>query len=404
MPSSQFRSEYIRYDVHTAAGRAHDLFQRRLEVTRFDAGYFSQLEAALEQAAALNPADPDLAYELAFVLVQYRPTVARLARARGLLATLSADTPPPDARVARLLELVAMMEDNARRNAACFRLGRVNWAINNVCPMVCKGCYNPFTSRQLSLAQALEVVDKLASHGTTALMLSGGDPLLWEPIHTFLAAARVRGLELGLDTTGYGLSEDVARGLRATVSSLGLPLDGSTNQIQRAFRRSVDPDLVGALEDALTTCDRVRFPHVRLHTVVNAHNIDDVAEIARIARRHPCVRQWALFQWWDRRASRRMSATMSVDDDALAAVVARATEAAPGIEVLGYPAKRREMTNLFVQSSGQVLTFGSGPAEEFIIGNILDDDVDALLSSPAVNQSALIRNLVGHGYETASEG
>jgi hypothetical protein len=68
------------------------------------------------------------------------------------------------------------------------------------------------------------------------------------------------------------------------------------------------------------------------------------------------------------------------------------------VEVLGYPARRREMTNFFIQSSGQVVTFGYGSGEEFILGNILDDSVGDLLRSPAVTQEVLIKPLVAHGY------
>ncbi|MFD9053334.1 hypothetical protein [Streptomyces zaomyceticus] len=46
-----------------------------------------------------------------------------------------------------------------------------------------------------------------------------------------------------------------------------------------------------------------------------------------------------------------------------------------------------------VLSSGQVVTFGSGPAEEFIIGDLLLDDVETIASHPILDHQVMDRGV-----------
>lgn len=382
------------------------MFQRRMEPANFHPAYLDRLQATIEDALeTLGPSvametQGALQYQLAYVLIQNRPTSASLARARALAAGISTADADLRASVERLRTIGSAMTEQAAANRPEFAVSRVNWSVNNECPMICRGCYNPFAARQMSVDEAASILVKLRRHGAKGIMVSGGDPLLWSGLADFLRLAADHGFTVGLDTTGYTLDDRRLKELSPLIASMGLPLDGSTDAVQRRFRINSDAQLRSKLLHALDVCERAEFHHVRVHTVVHRENLDDLPEIAHRLSQYSCVKQWALFEWWGRRAPTEMIARLGTDGGIPKEVVDRLQAICPEIEVLAYPAGgRREMANFFIQSSGQVVTFGSGQFEEFILGNLLVDEVEDLVMSPAVRQNALVRDLVGHGFK-----
>ncbi|MBV2156719.1 radical SAM protein [Kitasatospora sp. SUK 42] len=374
------------YDRSLERGSITDAFQRRLEPTNFNPGYLGALTERVEHALSRDPADEAMRWRLAFLLLQNNATAAAVERAGELLtgATL------PQAR--RLAELVAGIRSRIDQPRAGRRVRRVNWSINNRCPMSCQGCYNPFAAEQIDLAQARRIVGKLAVHGTTDLVLAGGDPLLWPPVFDVVDHAVASGLKVGLDTTGYTLTADKLSRLRG-LSSLRLPLDAVTADVQRAFRRSPDGNLLNALLESLALCDAEGFDRVRVHTVASAANLHQLPELAAEVLSHPSVAQWVIFQWWGRRASPATVRRLGVEVEAVRAVVEGIRRDHPGREIHLAESTERELLNWMIQSSGQVVTFGSGPEEEFILGNLLTDEVEEILTHPILDFEAMARGI-----------
>ncbi|MER5641238.1 radical SAM protein [Kitasatospora sp. NPDC002227] len=374
------------YDRSLDRGSIADDFQRRLEPANFNPRYLTALTERLESALRQDPADGTTRWRLAFLLLQNNATAAAVERAEELLtgATL------PQAR--RLAHLVAGIRARADLPRAGRLVRRVNFSINNRCPMSCQGCYNPFAAEQIDLAQAKRIVGKLAAHGTTDLVLAGGDPLLWPPVFDVVDHAMACGLKVGLDTTGYTLDAEKLHRLRG-ISSLRLPLDAVTPEVQRAFRRSPDADLLRALVGSLALCDAEGFDRVRVHTVASAENLHQLPELAAEVFSHPSVAQWVIFQWWGRRASPETVRRLGVEVAQVREVVERLRADFPGREIHLAESSERELLNWMIQSSGQVVTFGSGPEEEFILGNLLTDEVDEILTHPILDFEAMSRGI-----------
>ncbi|MEV7184392.1 radical SAM protein [Kitasatospora sp. NPDC093102] len=374
------------YDRSLERGSTADDFQRRLEPANFNPVYLGALTKRVEQALREDPADETMRWRLAFLLLQNNATAAAVERAGELLtgATL------PQAR--RLAHLVAGIRSRADRSRAGRRVRRVNWSINNRCPMSCQGCYNPFAAEQIDLAQARRIVGKLAAHGTSDLVLAGGDPLLWPPIFDVVDDAVASGLKVGLDTTGYTLTAEKLARLRG-LSSLRLPLDAVTADVQRAFRRSPDTGLLRALLDSLALCDAEGFDRVRVHTVASAENLHQLPALAAEIMSHPSVAQWVVFQWWGRRASPATVRRLGVAVEDVRAVVEGIRRDHPGREIHLAESSERELLNWMIQSSGQVVTFGSGAEEEFILGNLLTDEVEEILTHPILDFEAMSRGI-----------
>lgn len=394
LPDVQMRSDYAVAHLDDPDAAVWSLFERRLESVNLNLPYFQRVLGAIDAARATRDTHR-LATAHALVLLQTQPNSATLMRAERMIYEIR-EVFGTTAEVTRLIQLLAMMQQNLATNDPDYIVRRVNWSISNACPMICKGCYNPFVAGTIGLADAQRIVNKLAKHGTTSVMFTGGDPLLWEHIGELLAYAKGLGLTTGLDTTGHTSKPVELANIAPNVDSFGLPLDGSTEEIVRKFRRGPRSSIVEQVQAVLSELDGLDA-HVRVHTVVHRGNITDLGKVAGVLGEHRSVRQWALYQFWGRRASRRIRDAMDIQTsefmDAVAALPAGT------IEVLPYTAARREMTNFIIQASGQVTTSAGQPGEEFIIGNILTQPMAELVHSPAVSQHLLISNLVGHGYK-----
>lgn len=383
------------YDRSLGPGDVHDMFQRRLEPANYTTRFFDSLTERLEEEVRRAPDDDRLAYKLAFVLLQNRADADAVLRARGLLDRVRADEIARPGDVAHLRDLVESIVARVERPDPDSRYvaRRVNWSINNRCPMACRGCYNPFAEDQIGLPEATVIVDKLVAHGTTDLVLSGGDPLLWPPIFDIIDYAHEAGLNVALDTTGYTLTPESMARLSGSLASIRLPLDGSTPDIQHAFRRSRDRDLVSRFRGSLRLCDDAGFHAVRVHTVVSRPNLTDLDAIAEIVFGHACVQQWLLFQWWGRRASQRLADEMAVPLADVTTAAERLGARYPGKEIYCASTDKRELVNFFIQSSGQVVTLASGYMEEFIVGDMLRDDMADIAASPVLDFAAIHRGL-----------
>lgn len=390
----QLRRDYARYDQLDLAGRAHDLFQRRMEPTNFQPTYFRALAGELtELLGSTDTADDQTRFELAFVLLQNMPDRYAVMRAAGLLAEVDRASVHDEGDVDRLRWLAARLLDKldhaAPTDGVGFVVRKLNWSVNNECPMVCRGCNNPFVSRQLDRAEALTVVDRIVRHGTTHVTLSGGDPLLWEHLMTVIDALHGSGIKIALDTTGYTLDRRVMDRIAGKVALLRLPLDGSTQEIERFFRRSPDRNLQAKLVNSLDLCDEYGFDRVVVHTAVSRGNIDDLANLAEIVAEHPCVHEWVLLQWWARRAPRKLVEEMYVDNDLIEQRVARIRAEHPTLPLFYGSSRNRTMINFFIRCDGWVVTFAEGYCEEFIVGNMLDNEISDIVAAGAVDLTAV---------------
>ncbi|MFF1560939.1 radical SAM protein [Streptomyces sp. NPDC058279] len=374
------------YDRTLAAGSIDDSFQRRLEPDRFNPAYFTALTHRIRKALTKAPDAERLRWQLAFLLLQNNATPAAVEEAGNLL---TANAHPP---ARRLQDLIAGIRARAHTPQTWRRVTRVNWSINNRCPMACQGCYNPFVTEQVTLSQAMAITDKLAAHGVTDLVLAGGDPLLWPPVFDVIHHATTHGIKVALDTTGYTLTADTLERLRP-LASLRLPLDGVTPAVQREFRRNPDRNLVSALKQSLDLCDAADFDKVRVHTVASAANLHELPDIAEEVMSHPSVAQWVIFQWWGRRASPDAVRRLAVSTSHFRAAATHLLTAYPDREVILAEAADRELLNWMIQSSGQVVTFAAGREEEFILGNLLTDSVEDILAHPILDFEAMARGV-----------
>lgn len=135
----------------------------------------------------------------------------------------------------------------------------VVWNITRTCNLRCVHCYADSHARvyegELSLDQCCEVIDDLAAYGASALLLSGGEPLLHPHLPEILERATQRGLKVTISTNGTRITPEwAARFKKWGVAYVGISLDG-IGAVHDAFR-----GVNGAFEAAINgfkCCEQV---------------------------------------------------------------------------------------------------------------------------------------------------
>jgi MoaA/NifB/PqqE/SkfB family radical SAM enzyme len=397
-PVDQMHSTYSAQNSNNVLiDDAHNLFRKRGAFTHFNPRTLDHLTDLLRTALNANPNDVQLLYELAYTLLQNRCDDAGLLEARRLNSQAliglrsnklrQQDTRIPEnlkAKALRLRSIINRAQENVKLLRQQELRGRVNWAVYNRCPMVCSGCYNTFLPDQLTIEQALVGLDKLADAHVEELIISGGDPLLWPDLLRFVRYAYTKGMIIGIDTTGFTLTFDMLQQLGPYVAYIGLPLDGSTPAIQNSFRHG-SKNILGKTLQNLAWCDELNIP-IKINTTVNQHNIDDLIEIGLLISLHTCVNHWSVFQWSSLRATESLRQKMAVPREDFERNVSKLQTYFSDIHVRTRTVEAREFTHFFIQNNGQVVTFGSEPQEEFLLGSILTDDISNMINLPIFNR------------------
>lgn len=126
----------------------------------------------------------------------------------------------------------------------------VVWNITRTCNLRCVHCYADSHAQQypgeLSWEQCCSVIDDLADYGASALLLSGGEPLLHPHLPELLERAAERGLKVTISTNGTRITPEWAARFKACgVAYVGISLDGigsvhdSFRGVEGAFRAAI---------------------------------------------------------------------------------------------------------------------------------------------------------------------
>lgn len=116
----------------------------------------------------------------------------------------------------------------------------VVWNITRTCNLRCVHCYADSHAElypgELNWEQCCAVIDDLAAYGASALLLSGGEPLLHPRLPDILKQATGRGLKVTISTNGTRITPELARLFKEVgVAYVGISLDG-IGEVHDRFR------------------------------------------------------------------------------------------------------------------------------------------------------------------------
>lgn len=156
----------------------------------------------------------------------------------------------------------------------------VVWNYTRQCNLKCVHCYSNSTSKsyedELTTAEALKLIDDLATFKVPVLLFSGGEPLLRKDFFVLAQYAAQKGIRPTLSTNGTLITREVAERIKATgVGYVGISLDGleATNDHFRGVQGAFNLALQG-----IRNCCAVG-QRVGLRFTLNKHNYQEVSAI-----------------------------------------------------------------------------------------------------------------------------
>jgi pyruvate-formate lyase-activating enzyme len=187
----------------------------------------------------------------------------------------------------------------------------INLSVARSCFVRCPACYNHFgrPNRLVSSTTIVSFLRFARYRGFDRVTLCGGDPLSRPDILELLGDIRALGLRINLDTVGTPLlgdsratffgdgpvpSVDVTR-LVELVDLVGIPLDGSSNDVIAQFRTGRS-DLLSEQISILGLLDEAGAA-ICVNTVVHRGNLTDLGPIASRIELFSGVTKWQLFQF-----------------------------------------------------------------------------------------------------------
>lgn len=160
----------------------------------------------------------------------------------------------------------------------------VIWNLTRRCNLKCRHCYavaaNHHFPGELTGAEAIAVLDDLASYNIPALILSGGEPLYRADTLDLADRAKRHGLYTALSTNGTPIKGDLAEKVADVgFDYVGISLDGigSTNDWFRGEAGAFDEALAGVRE-----CKRHGIK-VGLRFTMTKDNADQLPDLLQLA-------------------------------------------------------------------------------------------------------------------------
>lgn len=208
-----------------------------------------------------------------------------------------------------LLKIDYKKFDDELYNKLETRERKINLCIAKHCFITCKGCYNNFSNKsEISYKEIKNFLKYARSKGLEKVTLSGGDPLTRKDLKKIIKECNKLNLKVNLDTVGLAFTKSrIVPSTRQKVkkfsnlkiirkiNSIGIPLDGSNNDIISTFR-IYNGNLFNEIIEELELFDKLNIK-VCINTVLHKQNINDVKEIYNILIKHRCIKKWQIFQF-----------------------------------------------------------------------------------------------------------
>ncbi len=186
----------------------------------------------------------------------------------------------------------------------------LNLFVSNECFFYCKGCYSLSKFEQrgkcLTIDEITAFLKFVRSKGVDRVTLCGGDPLTRSDIIPLLEKINVIGLKVSLDTVGAVLLKDIELAgktlkridvaqISKLVDIIGIPIDGSTDEICRKFRNSSR----FSLEEQIEICKLLHKHNIRIciNTVAHRQNLDDSTALCKTVENLGFINKWQIFQF-----------------------------------------------------------------------------------------------------------
>lgn len=185
--------------------------------------------------------------------------------------------------------------------------------IGTSCFVQCRGCYNHFGNsiqKQTTITnnEVLYFIAHLREAGVKKITIGGGDPLSRKDISGLLQSVRDMDISVNLDTVGTPFLKEAStvffgdlripqvpvQDIIPYIHIIGIPLDGSSNEIASIFRGR-RPNIFNEQLEIVRLLVR-NGAHVCINTVLHRRNKKDLINIYKILKDEG-VFKWQVFQF-----------------------------------------------------------------------------------------------------------
>ena len=179
------------------------------------------------------------------------------------------------------------------------------------CFVHCKGCYSLSREEEKDKIFPTDKLIKFLKYaydvGTRKVTLCGGDPLSRDDIIDLLEKIKKIGYSISLDTVGSPIIKNAlidkrkiigqidAKKIAELVDVIGIPIDGSTNEVMRRFRKT----RVDIVSEQLAICEELHAAgaNICINTVAHKGNLEDAQNLAELIKRLDYINKWQVFQY-----------------------------------------------------------------------------------------------------------
>lgn len=153
------------------------------------------------------------------------------------------------------------------------------------CNEKCKFCYcvTDESKQELTTAEIKQVLDDIADMNALEVTFSGGDPFIRKDFFDILEYARKKNLLINIFTNGLAISDDdVFRLKELNIKSIHFSIYSHLPEKHDAFTQV--PGSFGKTISVMKKCVLLNIP-VNIKTTILNYNIDEAAEIIKLAER-----------------------------------------------------------------------------------------------------------------------
>jgi MoaA/NifB/PqqE/SkfB family radical SAM enzyme len=173
------------------------------------------------------------------------------------------------------------------RNGIRIPFSTVFFSITAKCPLRCPHCFeweNLSLDEYLSHDDLLVILNKLKEYGTCHFSLSGGEPLERPDDLLLLISMACKEADVWINTSGYGLTQEVAYSLRkAGLTGAEISLDHWNEEEHNRFRRH--PESFYWVREAIRNCNQAgiltTLSLCATGKFISSYNLDKYMELAR---------------------------------------------------------------------------------------------------------------------------
>ena len=186
----------------------------------------------------------------------------------------------------------------------------LNIFVSQKCFVYCNGCYSISRTEKCNNCVSSDIIISFLKYaydnGIDRVTLCGGDPLTRSDIIELIKEIKKIGLKISLDTVGTNIIKDVRMNnsiykkinpkfLAKYVDCIGIPIDGSSNQVIKSFR-NVDSNF---LNNQIKICEELNKygANICINTVAHKENLDDVIGLCDLIKRINIINKWQIFQY-----------------------------------------------------------------------------------------------------------